>query len=154
MRNKLITLLLILMAVLSAPALANETTNTDAQAILSQQQEIKSEVMSKKGRYRDMGESTREQLFNHQDKVQKLLVGISQTTELGEHDRIALFNSLEAIEAIVNKAEDDRIVCERHKPSGSNRPVTVCKSVAERRADKEHAEQTLQRNQTCINCSR
>ena len=110
MRNKLTTLLLILIAVLSPATWANETANMDAQAILTQQQGIKSEVMAKKGRYRDMAPPAREQLFAHQDKVQKLLVGISQTTELEEHDRIALFNSLEAIEAIVNKAEDERLV--------------------------------------------
>lgn len=154
MRNTLITTALVLMAALSAPAWADESANTDAQAILTQQQSIKSEVMSKKGRYRDMDQGTRQQLFDQQDKVQKLLVGVSRATELGEHDQIALFNSLEAIEAIVNKAEDERMVCERYKPSGSNRPVTVCKTVAERRADKEHAEQALQRNQVCLNCSR
>lgn len=146
--------LLFLLATLSTPALAGGTANTDAQAILAQQQEIRTEATSKKGRYRDMNDTSRKQLLDHQDRVQKLLINVSDTTQLGEHDQIALFNSLEAIEAIVNKAEDERLVCERLKPSGSNRTQTVCRTVAERRADQQHSEEALRRNQTCINCSR
>lgn len=145
---------LMLLAALSTPAIANPTANTDAQAILAQQQEIRTEATAKKGRYSHMDASTREKLFEQQGKVQQLLAGVTDTTTLGEHDQIALFNSLEAIEAIINKAEDDRQICERHKPSGSNRPQTICRSVAERRADKQHAEQALQRNQTCLDCTR
>ena len=47
--------------------------------------------------------------------------------------------------AVINEAlgrawDDSREVCERERPIGSNRPVRICKTVAERRRDRERSE--------------
>lgn len=62
---------------------------------------------------------------------------IGQTTELSEAEQLQLFTALGHISAIVNRAEDERLVCRRHRPTGSNRPATVCRTVARLRADRE-----------------
>lgn len=130
---------------------SDDHPNLDASAIRAQQTQIQQEVRTRQGRYQNMTEEKRSELFAHQAKVDRLTSGITLTTELAETDQIALFNALEAIEGIVNRAEDDRMVCERHKPVGSNRPKTVCKTVAERRAEREAAQADVQRrNQTCF----
>lgn len=140
------------LAAVASTAFANDVhKNLDAQAILAQQQEIRAEVEKRGGRFKDMDAKKREELFGRQEKVASLLTGKKATTELSEHDQIIVFNELEAIEAILNKAEDDRLVCERVKPVGSNRPKTVCLTVAARRAEREEAEkQVSTRDQQCI----
>ena len=132
---------------LAAPVAANNTRNTDAKAILEQQAGIRTEAMNKKGRYKDMDESKRQELFAHQDKVNRMLDGVASTTELPETDQIVVFNSLEAIEAIINQAEEERLVCSRVKPAGSNLPTTVCKTVAQLREEKLNADRAFQRDQ-------
>ncbi|RPE76997.1 hypothetical protein EDC50_2250 [Vulcaniibacterium tengchongense] len=123
---------------LGQAAAANEG-GTDSEAILAQQRQIRAEAMAGKGRFKDLDPARRSELFAQQDEVTRLLTGTSRTSELSETDRIAVFNALEAVEAIVNQAEDERMVCERHKPVGSNRLQTVCKTVAQRRAEREAA---------------
>ena len=39
------------------------------------------------------------------------------------------------------RAEDSRMICERIKPVGSNRPQNKCLTVAERRRQRERAQQ-------------
>lgn len=149
-----VAVLLTSMLTLAAPAMATDTQthpNLDAATIRAQQAQIQQEARARKGRYKDMSEEQRSELFAYQAKVEQLTNGLTRTTELPEVDQIALFNALESIEALLNKAEDERLVCERHKPVGSNRPQTICKTVAERRAEREAAQRDIgKRNQTCF----
>ncbi|MDH5822458.1 hypothetical protein QFW77_05570 [Luteimonas sp. RD2P54] len=138
----------------SAALLANETeqvlVETDARAIVAQQQEIRSDAVARTGRYKDMDERTRTELLAKQDRVFALLEGRERSTDLPPGDQTALFNSLESISAIVNNAEDERMVCERIRPTGSNMSQNVCKTVAQRRAEREAARQaTSMRNVKC-----
>lgn len=43
--------------------------------------------------------------------------------------------------------DDERMVCERRKVLGSNRPERVCKTVAQRREEKERARADMDRLQ-------
>ena len=110
---------------------------TDASAIVAQQNEIRREAEQRRGRYKDMAGADRDRLLRTQDRVLGRLDGRTSTTELPRADQVALFNDLEEISALVNKAEDDRMICERSRPIGSNRPVSVCKTVAQRREERE-----------------
>jgi multidrug resistance efflux pump len=136
-----------------SPAGAQHHPNTDAAAIRAQQSQIRSDAQARIGRYKDMSETKRLKMFEHQDRVEHLTAGISQTTELGENDQIVLFNALEAIEALVNQAENERMVCRRIKPVGSNRPTTVCRTVAQLREDREEAERNMMRRGACASTS-
>lgn len=147
MRNAVLFAVLLLA---SLPAFSSDVKPTaDAKAILAQQAEIRAEALAGKGRYKDMGEAQRAELFNHQDTVTRLLQGVDSTANLPENDKLAAFNALEAIKAIVNKAEDERIICVREKPMGSNRPERVCKTVAQRRAEKQKADGAVRSTTTC-----
>lgn len=121
--------------------------NTSAAAIRAQQEQLRAELGAPNGRLKVLSATRRERLVHHQNLVLSQLEGVERTTDLSEADQIAVFNSLEAIEAIVNTAEDDRMVCRRSKPVGSNRPTTVCRSVAQIRREKEIADKVLERDQ-------
>lgn len=115
-------------------------SSVDANAIRDQQGDIRAAAEAGEGRYKDLPEARKQELFVKQDRVLDLIEGRSLTTELSELHQIELFNNLEAIQAIVNAAEDERMICRRERPIGTNRPRTVCKTVAQRQADRESVE--------------
>jgi hypothetical protein len=151
--SRLACLTAVIIACLLAQPVTASTVhpNLDASAIRTQQQEIRAEAAQRRGRYKDLEEPRRAELFRHQSKVDSLLKSVDKTTDLSELEQVQLFNSLEAIEAIVNAAEDDRMICERSKPVGSNRPVTVCKTVAQRREERESSTRDMGRR--TLECS-
>jgi len=119
---------------------AESVSNQDAKAIRTQQAQIRMNAETRVGIYKDLSEAKRQDLFQRQSIVQRLTADVASTNELSESDQMELFNQLEAIEAIVNSAEDDRMVCQRIKPVGSHRNQTICKTVAQRRAEREAAQ--------------
>lgn len=129
---------------LLSPAIANDLpANTSARAILTQQQDIRADALAGKGRYKDMDQKVRQDLFAKQDIVKGLLEGRELTSELSQLDQVTLFNSLEAISAIVNKAEDERMICRRERTTGSHRAQNVCKTVAQIRKERDMAESVM-----------
>ena len=78
------------------------------------------------------------------------LIGERQSLdELTEAEKTQAFNTLEWINATVSNAEDERIVCERQRPIGSNRVQRVCATVAERRKQREAVENGLMPRTLC-----
>lgn len=119
---------------------ADLARNTDAAAILAQQQSIRAEVEARAGRYAELHPRTRDRLFGKQDEVARLLEGRGSVLDLPEVDRIRVFNALETISAIINGDENERMVCRRTKPVGTNRTTTVCKTVGELREEASKVE--------------
>jgi hypothetical protein len=149
-RNAVFTLALAFAA--AWPVAASEIhPNLDATAILDQQRQLRVEVEQRSGRYKDLPAAERETLLREQDKVFTLLRDRSAVTDLPEADRIVVFNSLESISAIVNRAPEEKLVCERTRKIGSNRTETVCMTAAERRARREADAKALgERNAGCL----
>ena len=153
MRQTTLSLVLAL-AMAGTAAIAAEPANvlveTDATAILAQQAEIRAGAAARQGRYKNMKQEQLEQLSREQDTVQRLLAGRTRTTELPHAAQLEVFNALESSSAIVNKAEDDRLVCRSHKPTGSNRKVTTCQTVAQLRVQRQRDQDTMnRRDQQC-----
>jgi hypothetical protein len=144
------------MAALAAgPVFADEPAqvlvDTDAVAILAQQQEIRRDLERNTPRYKALKPEQRDQLLREQAIVERLLAGRARTTELPQAGQLEVFNALEAISALVNQAEDARLVCRSHKPTGSNRKVTTCNTVAQIRAQRQRDADTLhRRDQQCV----
>lgn len=136
-------------------AMANDgqsiVVDTRAELIRTQQETIRSEALAKRGRYRDMEPATRDRLFHVQDQVFAFLEGKSSSKELDAADQVALFNALEEVSAIVNAAEEGRMVCERVRRVGSHRYDNVCKTVAQRRLERDTARNALgNRDNRCL----
>lgn len=113
--------------------------NTNAQEIIAQQHEIRADAEAGEGRYKDMDAVTMKQLRDHQEVVLGLLEGHERSTDLPREDQMTVFNSLEAISAILNQAEEDRMICRRERTVGSRFATEVCKTVGERRAETRDA---------------
>ena len=75
--------------------------------------------------------------------------GKASIEELPADDKVEAINHLEWIKATLTKADNERLVCERVKVVGSNRPQRVCRTVAEMRAARQEAERSLETRLMC-----
>ncbi|HEY0504177.1 MAG TPA: hypothetical protein VGD42_11860 [Lysobacter sp.] len=152
MSSRITTIAMLATLLWLGAAAANEIhPNMDARAIVAQQQRIRDDVLRHGGPYKDLPAADREALLKEQDKVFQLLDRRDAVTDLPEPERIVVFNALESIEGIVNRAQDERMVCERVRRVGSNRSETVCMTAGERRARREaDAKELGTRNAGCI----
>jgi hypothetical protein len=113
--------------------------STPAQ-IRSAQADQRKAIENKASNYAHFTDAERKAIFAKQDEVTALIDGKTTIEELGPNGKIALANALESVKALVARAEDNRLICERVKPLGSNRPQNKCISVGERRRLREAAQ--------------
>jgi hypothetical protein len=114
-------------------------------AIRSQQAEIRASVEARAGLYKDLPSNTRSELLAKTSLLLRLMEGKQSTNDLNEEQKMEVFNTLEWIEAAVNNAEDERLICERRQILGSTRKERVCKTAAQLRAEHEAARERLDR---------
>lgn len=139
----------------AAAPVSGQKVSTNASEIIQQQTALRAQILSGKGAFKDMDASVRNDLLRNQAVVLDLLKDKELTTELSQADQIKVSNSLSSIVAAINNAEDERMVCRREKPTGSNLSETICKTVAQRRAEREEAmARNFRRNAQCTtDCS-
>ncbi len=113
--------------------------STPAQ-IRAAQVDLRQAIERKSGNYSHFIDDERKEIFARQDEVLALIEGKTTIEELAPDDKIALANALAAVDAAVTRAEDNRMICERIKPVGSNRPQNKCISVGQRRRMREEAQ--------------
>ena len=142
--------LVLLAACLSGTCLAGTDKSLDLDSVRTQQAQIRAEVQAGEGRYVDMPVDKRHELLAKQDGLLKLIEGKQTDDQLTQSEQMEAFNTLEWIEATINNAEDERMICKREKPTGSNRMQSVCKTVAQRREERENSERMMNdRNAVC-----
>lgn len=119
-----------------------------ADAIRSQQAQIKAGVDARSGAFKDLPAATRAQLLSDQAVVLGLIEGRTSTDELDAEQKGQLVAALESIDAIVTKANDERQVCELRKTLGSNHKERVCRTAKQIREEREAARAQLDRAQS------
>ena len=120
-------------------------TPLQTDAIRSQQAQIKAGVVARTGAYKDLPASTREQLLAQQALVLGLIEGKQTTDDLDASQKSKLFAALDAIDTMVNKASDERMVCQMRKTLGSNRNERVCRTAGQIREEREAVRNQLDR---------
>ncbi len=108
--------------------------------IRAAQADLRKAIERKSGSYSHFTDAERKAIFAKQDELTVLVDGKNTIDELGPDGKIEVANALEAVNALVNRAEDNRLICERVKPLGSNRPQNKCMSVGERRRLRDDAQ--------------
>ena len=63
--------------------------------------------------------------------MQKLLQDHASQDAMAQADKIALANAQEEVNGILRHNDNNRLVCERRAPVGSNIPVTTCRTYGE-----------------------
>jgi hypothetical protein len=133
----------------SAAASATGNTTSDLGEIRKEQISYRQQAMDKAGPFKDISEPDRQALIQKQNQLITLIEGKSTLGELARDDQTTAINTLEWIKAAITRAEDERLVCERVKLVGSNRPSRICKTVAERRQEREEAEKSMEERKMC-----
>jgi hypothetical protein len=145
-------------ALVAALAIPVASASVDRSVLLvneirSQQQEIRAGVETRAAPYDDLSPAQRAELLSKQSRMLHLLDGKHSTDDLNEQQKVEVFNTLEWIEAVVNNAEDDRMVCERRPILGSNRKERICKTAGQWRAEREAAREQLDSRNRCRDCN-
>lgn len=112
--------------------------------IRAQQIELREEVSDGDGIFQAMSEQERESLTARQDELLALIEGKDVVKDLEDPDQVRAFNLLQEINAMVNNIEDDRVICEYRRKTGSHRKEKQCATVAERRIQRETAQHAMQ----------
>lgn len=95
--------------------------------------------------YSEVGAEARREILAAVDSINRLMGGRETLDALNPDDRVEVLNHQSTINTLMARAHaDSRMVCERHKPIGSNRPTRVCMTVAERRRVREQTERMMQ----------
>ncbi len=144
--------ILILVSLLTWGALALASADPQQltiRDILTQQTQLRAQVVAGKGAFKDMSKAERAALVERQDRVLQMLGGLETLETMAPDQRTIVFNDLEWIKAVVAKAEDDRMVCEYTKIAGSNRMKSVCMTAREQREQRDKARRLLDNGQAC-----
>lgn len=146
MRFRLSSLILVAGMAISSFAVANQG-GIRLDDIRKQQSDIREGVLSKSGRYRDLPENTRNELLSRQTRLLATIDGKQVADDLNQTERTEVFNDLEWIEAAINRAQDERMVCEYIRTIGSNRKQRVCRTAAQVQQEHERSREELDRMQ-------
>jgi uncharacterized protein (DUF2141 family) len=146
--------ILLLCAALCLIGSATALAATDPQQltirdILTQQTQLRAQVVAGKGAFKGMSKAERSALVERQDRVLQMLGGLQTLEDMAPDQRTVVFNDLEWIKAAVTQAEDDRMVCEYTKIAGSNRMQSVCMTAKEQREHREGARRLHDNGQMC-----
>lgn len=116
-----------------APPTSRDLKGAALRRVVAEQTALRAEVAGKGRRFKDMEPAEREALIAKQDRLLELLAGRSDIEELSAEQREEVRAALKTIDATVARVEDDRMICERVKVVGSNRPQNKCMTVGQRR---------------------
>ena len=135
---------LLLLCCFAAAHAADPVVST--KEILDAQKSIRSDLDKSAGRFKDMPEVKRQRIAADQTKLFALLEGKETTAELNPQQLTEASNLQQSIHAAIANREDERLVCERIRQTGSNMTTRVCKSVAQIKADHEASRDAMRAN--------
>jgi len=137
---------LLLAAVLFAPgafAGSRDVKPLELGAIVSQQTQIREQVLAGEGRYKDMPKETRDELLGKQSALLEMIGDKRDPAELSQAQRLEAFNTLEWIEATINKEPEERVVCTQERRTGSMRVTRVCRTQRQMDEDRDRARRQM-----------
>ena len=98
--------------------------------------------------YYEISDDAKRQVIEALDRMSARLQGVGSIDQLGDEDKVAVFNDQELINNLLtNAAADSRLVCTRQKSLGSNMRSNSCMTVAERRRRQEESREQMRRMQ-------
>jgi len=100
--------------------------------IRAAQDSLKAALDKKDGPYARYSEAQRKALRDQQSSIYGLIEGKQSVDDLGEDNRLRLANLLMAQKSQLEQTPEDKMVCERVRVLGSNRPKLQCMSESRR----------------------
>lgn len=132
---------LIALCFAAAPALADSVppVKPDLSQFPAAKAQIEKDLAEGK-RYSELTRTQREDVLAALERIEKTIAGVASVTELNEARKAQLFTDQELVNALLTKAADDsRLICRQERKTGSHRPTTQCRTLAEMRRQREDA---------------
>ena len=140
-----------LLAIIPAAKAADAPTRSAD--ILAQQQTIRADMKAKRERYANMPRDAQKSVLSDQEKLEKLLEGKTDTSQLVPTDQAEVRRLRARIEATINNNQSERLVCNQEARTGSNYVTRVCRTPAQLREQKERGEKLLEDEASRIKCN-
>lgn len=142
--RKISNVLLLIVALTAGPTAfaADTSTEFDATAVVAKQQRIRANAQSGEAGFSELPAGTKAELLKRQDELLKTLDG-RDYSQLNEQQRAQAQENIAWIDGVAQQAADERRVCERVKPVGTNRTERVCKTAKQVREDREKARDAM-----------
>jgi hypothetical protein len=103
------------------------------------------------GRYEFVQQGERDKLETNFTDMQSLFNKYGTVAQMDQGSKVQLFNDQEAVNAILTRRDDKRLVCESVEPIGSHIPRTTCRTYREIEMEQRNAQnfqqQLMQVNQ-------
>lgn len=136
--------LVALLALPLAPAFADDVADTTAPEILHTQHVLREKLDNPTGEYRNLSSEAIAKMRAAQDRVFAMLDGVASLDQLNKDQKVMLSNDLDQIKYLLANNEGNRLICHREKKTGSNMIQRVCETAAQRDADAEESQRSLQ----------
>ena len=149
-RPRTLACVALLAIVSSVKAVDAPTRSAD---ILAQQQTIRADMKAKRERYANMPRDAQKSVLSDQEKLEKLLEGKTDTSQLASTDQAEVRRLMARIEATVNNNQNERLVCTQEARTGSNYVSRVCRTPAQLREQKERGEKLLEDEVSRVKCN-
>ena len=149
-RPRTLACVALLAIVSSVKAVDAPTRSAD---ILAQQQTIRADMKAKRERYANMPRDAQKSVLSDQEKLEKLLEGKTDTSQLASTDQAEVRRLMARIEATVNNNQSERLVCTQEARTGSNYVPRVCRTPTQLREQKERGEKLLEDEAYRIKCN-
>jgi hypothetical protein len=99
------------------------------------------------GHYQFTSNTDRQRIDTQFSAMQSLFDKYGTVAQMDESTKVQLFNDQEAVNAILNHNDSNRLVCEHIAPLGSNIPKTVCRTYGEIQQEQRDSQHYLNANQ-------
>ena len=107
--------------------------------VMAEQAQLRLELEGGSGRASKVSPATRTDLLQRQQELLAMLDGVKSSSDLSEVQEGFMRDTLAFIEAAVEGDDEERVVCKREKPLGSNMITRTCRTVKQMRLDQEYA---------------
>ena len=124
-----------LLAVCASPVLAQDDGADDtAPEILQTQHALRAKLDNPTGEYSRFSADDLATMRHAQDKVFRMLDGVSSLDQLNADQRTELSNALDEVRATLVQNAGSRLICYRERKTGTNLVEKRCETVEEREA--------------------
>ncbi len=138
-----VCLLLSVATLASAKSPRHENVTFDPKVFEEQRQALEQEIATGET-YRSIAKADKQQVNEALERLSGLLAGITSVSQLNESQRLKVFNDQQLVNNLLTQAAaDSRLVCTRETPVGTRLPIKTCKTVGERRREREVAQDAL-----------
>ncbi|GAB2556844.1 hypothetical protein GCM10027065_29670 [Rhodanobacter koreensis] len=100
--------------------------------------------MQSGGRYEFVDQNERQKIDASFADMQSLFDKYGTVAQMDQNTKVQLFNDQEAVNAILTRRDDKRLVCESVAPIGSHIPRTTCRTYREIELERSQTQQMQQ----------